>query len=111
MHKLVFVIAATVALLLTGFLQWNAKATPMTAVATAHPKTNASLVEGLVAGYPVIAPLCSTNSVTAVGAASVPIVLAGILGGSTSLLGSTKNSTAGSASIFEATSVGGWDAS
>jgi hypothetical protein len=45
MHKLVFVIAATVALLLTGFLQWNAKATPMTAVATAHPKTNASLVE------------------------------------------------------------------
>ena len=45
MHKLVFVIAATVALLLTGFLQWNAKATPMTAAATAHPKTNASLVE------------------------------------------------------------------
>jgi hypothetical protein len=31
--------------------------------------------------------------VTAVGAANVPIVLAGILGGSTNLLGSTKNST------------------
>jgi len=45
MRKLAIGITGAVALLLAGILAWNAEATTLTSVATAHPATNFSLVE------------------------------------------------------------------
>ena len=45
MRKLAIAITGAVALLLAGVLAWNAEATTLTSVATAHPATNFSLVE------------------------------------------------------------------